>query len=88
MKVADAGYHGCSHEHPLHIRHSYNRLSSSTSFFYAACAMSREARSRQFEGISAPMNEDGDPMFEIAMIAIGVGLFALAALYIAACERL
>lgn len=34
------------------------------------------------------MNEDGDPMFEIAMIAIGLGLFALAALYIAACERL
>jgi hypothetical protein len=27
-------------------------------------------------------------MFEIAMIGIGLGLFALAALYILACERL
>ena len=27
-------------------------------------------------------------MFEIAMIAIGVGLFAAAALYVVACDRL
>jgi hypothetical protein len=35
------------------------------------------------------LNENQEiTMFEIAMIGLGLGLFALAALYILACERL
>jgi hypothetical protein len=41
-----------------------------------------------FADLAGIRTDKGLPMFEIAMIAIGVGLFALAALYIAGCERL